>query len=126
MTHVIDASALLAVIMDERGAEQVIAPGRLLHLSVVNLGEVFTKVVERGGVIEDVESYVRSQPIRVRAFRDSDAADAALLRPATKHLGLSFGDRACLALAQKAKLPVLTADTKWAGLDIGIDIRLIR
>lgn len=126
MTHVIDASALLAVILGERGGDKVVMPGRCLHISMVNLAEVYTKVVENGGSVADVQAYVASIPLRVRAFRERHAIDIAELRPLTKHRGLSFGDRACLALAMTADLPVLTADTKWADLDLGIDIQLIR
>lgn len=126
MTHVVDSSALLAVLLEERGGEKVFATGRCLHLSIVNLAKMYTKVVERGGATQDVDAFVASRPIRVRAFRENHAVSVATLRPATRHRGLSFGDRACLALAKAIDLPVLTADTKWVDLDLGIDIRLIR
>ena len=126
MTHVVDTSAVLAAMLGERGGDQVVAPGRSLHLSIVNLGEIYTKVVKRGGLIADVDAYLAGLPIRIRAFRKAHAAEVALLRPETRHRGISFGDRACLGLARVTMLPVLTADTKWAELDIGVDIRLIR
>jgi PIN domain nuclease of toxin-antitoxin system len=59
-------------------------------------------------------------------FQAEDAALAASLRPKTDPLGLSLGDRACLALALARGVPVLTADRQWGSLDLGIDIRLIR
>lgn len=77
-------------------------------------------------VIDDVQACVAGLPIRVRAFREAHAIEIARLRATTKHRGLSFGDRASLALAKFIDLPVLTADTRWTGLDLGIDIRLIR
>ena len=126
MTHVVDSSALMAVLLGERGADQVFLPDRLLHLSIVNLAEIYTKVVERGADLADVDAFVASRPIRVRAFREAHAMEQARLRAETSHRGLSFGDRTCLALARLIKLPVLTADTKWDGLDLGIDIRQIR
>ncbi len=51
---------------------------------------------------------------------------AGLMRAATRHKGLSLGDRVCLAYAKHAALPVYTADRPWAELDIGVDVRLIR
>jgi PIN domain nuclease of toxin-antitoxin system len=54
------------------------------------------------------------------------ALRAGKLRAAARSRGLSLGDRACLALAQREGLPALTADRAWAGLDIGVEVRLIR
>ena len=126
MTKVIGSSVLLAAILDEPGGEALYTTGDLFHISIVNMAEVHTKVVENGGDIDDVDVFVRSLPIRVRAFRDAHAMEVGRLRPPTRHRGLSLGDRACLGLAKNIDLPVLTADTKWIGLDLGIDIRLIR
>ena len=64
--------------------------------------------------------------VDIVAFDESLAIDTALLRKDTKGTGASMGDRACLALARKSGLAVLTADRKWSDLDIGIDIRQIR
>jgi ribonuclease VapC len=126
MTHVVDSSVVLAYILDEPGATALTEPGACCHLSMVNLAEVYTKVVERGGAIADVQDILAKLPIRVRSFREEHAIDVAALRAATRHLGLSFGDRACLALGKALHLPVLTADRKCHDLDLGIDIRLIR
>lgn len=58
---------------------------------------------------------------------DTDLAlRAALLRNSTRPYGLSLGDRACLALARREGLPVLTADRSWAKLDVGVEVVLIR
>ncbi len=48
------------------------------------------------------------------------------IRPQTKLLGLSLGDRACLALGMRLEIPVLTADTAWNDLTLNISIRMIR
>jgi PIN domain nuclease of toxin-antitoxin system len=50
----------------------------------------------------------------------------AKLRPLTKALGLSLGDRTCLALAIERDCPAMTADRNWAKLNIGVPIQLIR
>ena len=121
-----DTSAVLAVFIGERGADQVIAPGRCLHLSMVNLAEVYTKVAERGGKLEDVDEWLRITPIRIRAFREAHAMEVGRLRPLTRRKGLSLGDRACLALGLLTGFPVLTSDTKWLQLDLGVEVVLIR
>jgi ribonuclease VapC len=126
VTKVIDSSVVLAGILGEPGGEILEDPGELFHFSMVNLAEVHTKVVERGGAIEDVNAYLGPLSIRLRTFRAGQAETIGRLRPLTRHLGLSLGDRACLALGLQTGLPVLTADTKWIELDLGIDIRLIR
>ena len=60
------------------------------------------------------------------SFDRQQASIAGSLWQQTKELGLSLGDRACLALAQQLDLPVLTADKIWQRLDIGVSIQLIR
>lgn len=126
MTAVIDASVLLAAILNEPGGDLLDSPGELFHLSIINLAEVYTKVVEFGGSVEDVSTFIRPMPIRVRAFREGHAGDVALLPPLTRHRGLGLGDRACLALGMATRLPVYTAEHKWIGLDLDVEVRLIR
>lgn len=123
---VLDASALLAVLLDEPGADKVVPIMSGAELSAVNLGEILTKVAERGGAPEEARRQIESFGMKISAFEGGDAAAVAALRAQTRHLGLSFGDRACLALALSRGFPVMTADTEWAKLDLGIDIRLIR
>ena len=126
MTAVVDTSVILAAMLDEPGGELLDEPGELFHLSIVNLAEIYTKAVEFGGTIEDVDAFLRPMAIRVRAFREGHAMRVGLLRAQTKHQGLSLGDRACLSLGLLTDLPVYTADTKWADLDVGVEIRLVR
>ncbi|CAA9502947.1 MAG: hypothetical protein AVDCRST_MAG39-1487 [uncultured Sphingomonadaceae bacterium] len=126
MTLVVDSSVILAAMLDERSGGALYEPGQLLNLSVVNLAEVHTDLVERGSSVEDVNSFFPRLPLRIRAFRDVDAERTGRLRAVTRHLGLSLGDRACLSLAKLTNLPVLTADQRWAELDIGVEVRLIR
>lgn len=121
---VLDTSAVLAVLLDERGAEVVIPQMRGAHISIINICEVLTKSIEQGGQLEAAKAMLDGFELRVRSFRDAHAMEVARLRPLTRGLGL--GDRACLAQALFSDMPVLTADRHWAGLDIGVDIRLIR
>ncbi|WP_114313195.1 type II toxin-antitoxin system VapC family toxin [Thermus caldifontis] len=131
MKAVLDASALLALILDEPGAQRVeeaLAGGAAI--SAVNLGEVLSKVAERGWDPQEVQERLRGEGIlealRVFPFTEEDALWVARLRPLTRPLGLSLGDRACLALAQRLSLPALTADVNWRGLSLGVAVEVVR
>ena len=126
MKQVIDASVILAYLLAEPGGEIVTHDDGPFCLSSVNLAEILTKIAERGVSIDDTMTVLRRLPIEHFAHDRMDALATARLRPATRSAGLSLGDRACLALATRLDLPVLTADTAWSTLDLGIDIRLIR
>lgn len=126
MTAVLDASAVLAVYFDEPGADQVqaILPGA--RLSSVNYTEVIGKLLDRGDALNGALRKLAAMGFHIVAHDAPLARRAGELRPLTRQLGLSLADRACLALAERERLPVLTADRKWSMLDLGIDIRLIR
>ncbi len=123
---VLDSSAVLALLLEERGAERVAAAMRQSEMSIVNMSEVVTKIAEAGGDPDETFGIVVSYGVRVQAFREAHAIEVARLRPLTKHLGLSLGDRACLALGKSSGLPILTADGGMARADVGLDIRMIR
>jgi PIN domain nuclease of toxin-antitoxin system len=123
---VLDSSAILALLLEEPGAEVVEPVIRTSQLSIVNLCEVMTKTVESGGDPERVEAIITSYGVRIRAFREAHALKTATLRPLTQHLGLSLGDRACLAQGYFSNLPILTSDRRLAQADVGLDIRMIR
>ena len=132
MKAVLDASALLALLLDEPGAQRVeeaVAEGA--SMSTVNLAEVLSKLAERGIPPEEAEERLREegllgQTLQVLPFTEEDALLVARLRPLTRPLGLSLGDRACLALASRLHLPALTADATWAGLSVGVEVEVIR
>jgi ribonuclease VapC len=54
------------------------------------------------------------------------ALEIARLRLNTRSKGLSLGDRACIALGQHLRLPILTADRAWKALRLGLQIQVIR
>ena len=132
MAPVLDASALLAHLRDEPGADVVaeaIASGAVI--STVNLAEVFSRVADRGGdpaklAAELTQRGLLDGAISVEPFTAADAIDARRLRPLTRDAGLSLGDRACLALARRLDAPALTADTDWQGVAHGVELRPIR
>jgi ribonuclease VapC len=132
LAPVLDASALLAHLRDEPGADVVaaaIASGAVI--STVNLAEVFSRVADRGEdpaklAAELTRSGLLDGAITVEPFTAADAIDAGRLRPLTRDAGLSLGDRACLALARRLDAPALTADTDWQGVAHGVELRPIR
>jgi ribonuclease VapC len=126
LSAVLDASAVLAVFRNERGGGTVVEISRGAILSAVNLAEVLARLVEEGASTEQIVDDIARLEIAIRPFDAATAAEAARLRPLTKHRGLSLADRACLGLGYLQSLPVYTADRLWADLDLGIDVRLIR
>lgn len=123
---VLDASALIALLRDEPGAQAV---ERLLGravMSVVNWAEVLQRFrahgVETAGKRESVEAL----GVRIVGFTPEDAEVVAELWEATRAAGLSLADRACLALARRLALPAHTADREWRKLDVGVEVVLIR
>jgi PIN domain nuclease of toxin-antitoxin system len=129
---VLDASALLAYLGDEPGADVVagaVAGGAAI--STVNLAEALSTAAARGVdaealVAELTASGLLEGAITVEPFTTADAIEAGRLRPLTRAAGLSLGDRACLALGQRLSTAVLTADTGWDRLALGVEVRVIR
>ncbi len=126
MSVVIDASALLAVLLQENGGDAVIPLMRGAHMSALNASECFARVVDKGVPAQRAMMMLDQFEINVAAFDLADAIAVADLRPKTKAVGASLGDRACLHLAATLGLPLLTGDRRLAELDLGIDIRMIR
>jgi PIN domain nuclease of toxin-antitoxin system len=123
---VLDASALIALLWDEPGAEAV---ERLLGraaISAVNWAEVLQRFrahdVDTDGKREDVEAL----GVQIAAFSPDDAELVAALWAPTRSAGLSLADRACLALARRLDLPAHTADRAWRKLDLDVEVVLIR
>ncbi len=122
----LDASALLAFLFREAGHEKVSPHISSALLSTVNLSEVLGRVARDGHDPLPLLDRLRRSPIAIVPFTAEHAARAAALLPSVHPLGLSLGDRACLALAQAEGIPALTADRAWAGLDLGIEVVLVR
>ena len=126
MSIVLDTSAILAVIRREQGRERVIEALARAVASTVNYAEVVGNLVMRGMPAHIAQAEFAGLRIPTVSFDDRQALEAGSLRRLSHHLGLSLGDRACLALARIRKATVLTSDRKWADLDMGIPIRQIR
>lgn len=126
MNVVLDSSAVLAVISGEAGAERVedALPGGAI--SAANFSEVLSKLVDRGHDDGEAVAALDALPLTVLPLDAAQARRAGLLRRQTRRLGLSLGDRVCLALAVELRLPVVTADRAWAQLDLGVEVAVVR
>lgn len=125
-TAVLDASALLAMLHGEPGGDEV---QRLLHtaaISSVNWSEVIQKSLERKVEAEGMREDLEALGLKIVPFSASHAERTASLRAQTRHLGLSLGDRACLALASDLRVPAVTTDRPWADLSLDIEIQVTR
>jgi ribonuclease VapC len=129
---VLDASALLAHLRDEPGADVVaeaIAGGAAV--STVNIAEALSSEASRGtDPVRLAEELGRrgllDGALTAYPFTTADAIEAARLRPLTRAAGLSLGDRVCLALARRLDGVAMTADTAWARVELDIALTLIR
>jgi ribonuclease VapC len=123
---VLDASALLALLFREPGDERVAEAIDGSCMSTVNLAEVLTRFTRDGHAAAPVLARLRRSAIEWVPLAEDHAAMVAELAPLTLPLGLSLGDRACLALALTRGQSAMTADRQWAQLDLGVRIELIR
>ncbi len=123
----LDASALLAILNQEPGAEKL-TTGLLSAavISTVNLAEAHSKLVGRGLRPDDAWEAALSPVHEAVPFTSEHAKLAGDLVAQTHPLGLSLGDRACLALGLALKAPVYTADKSWKKLKVGARIHIIR
>lgn len=127
MTKVIlDASAILAILLEEPGAAVARAslPGALC--TTVNLTEIMTRCADKDIPSEIAEHLMAMHGVQYIDFNMELALLAASLCPATRSKGLSLGDRACLALAIREDGTAITTDRSWADLDVGCKIEVIR
>lgn len=123
---VLDASAFLALLNQEPGYQQVEKNLQHAIMSSVNVSEVVAIYSKIGATNTEIKTLVHDLIYTIIPFDTEQAFLAGFMRKTTLDLGLSFGDRACLSLAQKEKIPVLTADKIWGKLKLDIEIKIIR
>ena len=125
---VLDASALLAVVLEEPGADVVVEALRSgAAMSTVNVAEVAARLHQDGWSESEVALVFETLGIEVLPFGPEAALLSGRLRTVARRLGLGLGDRACLATGRVEGCPVLTSDRSWEELDVtGIDVRCIR
>lgn len=120
----LDASALLALLLREVGLEAVGLDGAAM--SAVNWSEVVQKLARRGADVDGLRDALRAQGLDVCDLTPRRAEAVAHLWHATQGAGLSLADRACLALAVEFGVPALSADQAWARLDVGAEVVIVR
>jgi PIN domain nuclease of toxin-antitoxin system len=123
---VLDSSAILAVLNRERGADAVMAAIDDAIVLTVNYAEVVSRLIELGRDVHAAKSAIRSLGVGVVAFDEELAGRTGELRPLTRKRGLSLGDRACIALAERDGVPALTADHRWRDVVPTVEIRIFR
>lgn len=126
MSVVLDASAVLAFLQQEIGWERVHESISGAKISSVNASEVLLKLYDAGMSENDALGVFAAMDCSVSVFSTHQANLCAKLRKQTRHLGLSLGDRACIALAIDAGSKVLTADKAWGRLELDVEIEVIR
>lgn len=126
MEAVLDASALLALLTREPGAERVEAVIGHAALCSVNYSETVAVLADKGVPDTVIRTALDRLALNIVPFDRDLAFRAGSLRPVTRGAGLSLGDRACLSLAMRLAVPALTADRAWKALALPVAIDIIR
>lgn len=118
----LDASALLALLLGEPGADKVKAVLDGALIGAVNLAEIVSHYAKLGAARSDIEALLRPLPVQVVPIDTALSYEAGMLRPLTLKGGLSLGDRYCLALAKREGVPALTAERRWPDIAAAADV----
>jgi len=123
---VLDASAILAVLFNEPGSDAVAPLIDRAAVSAVNLAEAHAQLLHRGVKAEDAWRGLRELGCEVCPFDEPMARLAGELAHPLRDPPLSFGGRACLALALSRRAVVYTTEASWERLGVGVEVKVIR
>jgi PIN domain nuclease of toxin-antitoxin system len=123
---VLDASAVLARLHDEPGAEIVRAALPTACMSAVNYAEAISKLIDAGLPFAEAENVIDRLYCEVIEADKSRSALVGSMQDVTRRTGVSMGDRFCLQLGRELGVPVLTTDRRWKDLDLGVEVVVIR
>jgi PIN domain nuclease of toxin-antitoxin system len=124
--YVLDASALLCLLQEEPGAERVAGALPAAMIGAVNYSEVVGKLVESELDEATVDGLIDTLQLKVVPFDQIQARLAGSLRATTRKLGLSLGDRACLALAAVEGATALTCERSWTKFEAPCKVETLR
>lgn len=125
MSVVLDASALIALIKGERGAAKVASVIAGARISSLNYAEVVGHFVHAGMPAHEIDAMLDPLPMIVVPVDKALARLAGRLRSITTEAGPSFGDRVCLALAQRDGLPMWTGDHTWREIVDATSVKVV-
>jgi PIN domain nuclease of toxin-antitoxin system len=124
---VLDASAVLALVRDEPGADKVGPHVGRAAISAVNLQEVVKELLLGGLEVVTIREMLDELRLDIRVHDVEAAYAAAGLHAQTREFGRGLGDRSCLALAMQLGVPALTADREWKKVKVkGLKVEQIR
>jgi ribonuclease VapC len=120
---VVDASAVMAALEKSPGTELLVGQLGRAVMSAVNFGELLSHLSATGGNLDHIITDLQTLLPNIRPFDSEQALVLGYLEPLTR--GLSLGERVCLALGKRLDLPVLTTNSEWLKLDIGVKVEVI-
>jgi ribonuclease VapC len=127
MIHVMDASAILAILRGEPGCDYVqeLLESEECAISSVNMAEVGSKLIDYGLPPEEFPRIARQLQIDIIDFNTEQSIQSAQIRKITRSTGLSLGDRACVALTQLMQGCVVTSNRAWLDIEEITQIKVL-
>lgn len=124
MSVVLDASAVLAWLQTEPGGDKVRGLLAAGTITSPNWSEVLQKIRQHGRDPDEAGLLLRSLGLEVADVTRLDGERAAQLWD--RKNPLSLGDRLCLSVAYRLRLPAVTSESRWKNLEAGVDVWVIR